>query len=82
MNLQKDRDGPWVPLNIKKIYKKIDCGDCMRPTPVRCLGNHETSDLPCHKANPYNCGRKCGKKLACTHHTCEIECHEVKKMLN
>ncbi len=33
--------------------------------------------MPCHRAQqPYNCGRKCGEPLACTHHTCELECHD------
>ncbi len=53
----------------------------MKPINVVCLGKHETSDLPCHRAVSYNCGRKCGKKLSCTHHTCELECHDVENKI-
>ena len=61
------------------VYKKLDCNDCVKPINVRCLGGHETSDLPCHAAQMYNCKRKCGQILPCTHHACEFECHDVKK---
>ncbi len=32
--------------------------------------------MPCYRSQPYNCGRKCGRKLKCTNHKCELECHK------
>ena len=47
-----------------------------------CL-NHsnllQMSELPCYCAKPFNCGRPCGVLLQCTRHTCELDCHVVKK---
>jgi NF-X1-type zinc finger protein NFXL1 len=73
----KDREGPWVKLNIKHEYVKQPCRDCQVLLKVTCLGKHETSDLPCYRAKPYPCGRECGRLLNCTHHTCKLECHEL-----
>ena len=73
----KDREGPWVKLNIKHEYVKQPCQDCQVLLKVTCLGKHETSDLPCYRAKPYSCGRACGRLLDCTHHTCKLECHEL-----
>lgn len=33
--------------------------------------------MPCHNSKPFNCGRKCGRHLKCTHHLCELECHAI-----
>ncbi len=74
----KDRDGPWVALKVKKEFKNLECPDCPVPCDVKCLGNHETSKLPCYRAESYNCGKKCGRLLECGHHRCQIECHKVR----
>lgn len=73
----KDREGPWVALKVKKVFKNLKCPDCLVPVPIKCLGIHETYNLPCYRAEPYNCGSKCGRLLECTHHRCQIECHLV-----
>lgn len=64
----KDRDGPWLALNVKKVLMNLKCEDCTEPIPMNCLGNHEISKVPCYRAKPYNCGRKCGQSLKCTNH--------------
>ncbi|RNA28661.1 NF-X1-type zinc finger NFXL1 [Brachionus plicatilis] len=73
----KDREGPWIPLKIRKEILNIECKPCVYPVPVECFGAHEISDLPCHSAKPFNCGRKCGRMLSCTRHKCEYECHLI-----
>lgn len=75
----KIREGPWVPMTVRKDYLKKECGDCLHPMPVECLGGHEISDLPCYAARPFNCGRKCARQLECGHHTCELDCHQLPK---
>lgn len=37
----------------------------------------KTSDVPCYRAGPFSCGRKCGRELKCTHHTCQLDCHYI-----
>ncbi len=74
----------WCEANTDKLGNGLysivnDVVYCMRPTQVDCLGKHETSELPCHKATTYSCNRKCANTLDCTHHTCELECHEIIK---
>ncbi|KAK3884596.1 hypothetical protein Pcinc_011152 [Petrolisthes cinctipes] len=75
---QKKRAGPWEPIVAPHVeIKKLPCPPCQVPVPTTCLGEHETPDLPCSEARIYSCGRKCGRRLACTHHTCQRECHKV-----
>ncbi len=76
---EKIRDGPWVPIKKVKKLVNMECPPCSQPMQVDCLGKHEVSELPCHKAIEYNCGRKCGNMLKCTHHKCEFECHAIVK---
>jgi hypothetical protein len=45
---------------------------------MECYGKHEVGKVPCFRALPYNCGRKCGNDLECSHHKCELECHDTK----
>lgn len=34
--------------------------------------------MPCHRAAvPFSCGRKCGRDLKCTRHTCQLDCHYI-----
>ncbi|CAF0705787.1 unnamed protein product [Brachionus calyciflorus] len=73
----KDREGPWVPLKIKKEVLNVKCKPCVYPIPIECLGGHEISDLPCHTAKSFNCGRNCGRPLKCTRHHCELDCHSI-----
>lgn len=70
--------GPWeLPYQSEIITKCLPCPPCKFPVPVQCLGKHETADLPCYEARPYNCGRSCGRKLNCGNHTCTLQCHTV-----
>ena len=78
----KEREGPWVAIKVKKELQNKQCPDCMVPMSVRCLGDHELGKLPCYRAEPYNCGSKCGQLLACGQHTCQFECHLVEKENN
>ncbi|BFZ15022.1 hypothetical protein BsWGS_18061 [Bradybaena similaris] len=74
--------GPWEqrPARIEKRSKP--CPPCQVPIPMRCLGGHETSEIPCFRVKPYACGRKCGRRLACGNHTCELQCHTVTDALD
>lgn len=72
------RIGPWEPVAAPRIeIQKKPCPPCMVPVPTTCRGKHETPQWPCSDLRPYSCGRKCGRSLACTNHTCELECHVV-----
>lgn len=70
--------GPWE--NRGPVYetRRLACPPCRHPVPTACLGQHETVDMACHEAKPMSCGRKCGRLLSCTNHTCERECHRVR----
>lgn len=57
--------------------KALPCGECQEPVSVSCLGQHEVTNVPCHRARPYPCGRKCGRKLLCRNHNCGHPCHQV-----
>lgn len=72
------RAGPWVPppMPYTEIQNK-PCPPCMVPVPLICLGLHETLNFPCSEVRPWSCGRKCGRLLACSNHTCLQECHAV-----
>lgn len=75
---KKKRAGPWEPIVAPHIeIQKLPCPPCQVPVPTTCLGRHETPDWPCSDVRPYSCGRKCGRTLACTNHTCLKECHTV-----
>lgn len=74
----KKRAGPWEPVTAPRIeIQKKPCPPCQVPVPTVCYGQHETPNWPCSDIRPYCCGRKCGRKLACTNHTCEQDCHTV-----
>lgn len=60
----------------------LPCGDCQEPVSISCLGNHEVSNIPCHRALPYACGRPCGRHLPCGNHSCSFLCHNVIKASN
>ncbi len=64
------------------MVKKLPCSPCPIPVPVPCLGQHEIADFPCHNSKPTSCGRNCGRKLACTNHTCERDCHRVRQAVD
>lgn len=70
--------GPWEERGPSFVLKKLPCPPCCFPVPVACLGKHEVANWPCHEAKPASCGRLCGRKLPCTNHTCERECHKVR----
>ncbi|KAG0725125.1 NF-X1-type zinc finger protein NFXL1 [Chionoecetes opilio] len=75
---KKKRAGPWEPVAVPRIeIQKQPCPPCQVPVPTICFGRHETPDWPCSDVRPYSCGRKCGRALACTNHTCRRECHTV-----
>ncbi|KAJ8949734.1 hypothetical protein NQ318_005055 [Aromia moschata] len=44
---------------------------------IYVLGEHETSNWPCHLALQSSCHRPCGRLLECGNHTCTIPCHVV-----
>ncbi|KAK6628816.1 hypothetical protein RUM43_002632 [Polyplax serrata] len=69
--------GPWEVTKPKMKRCNLPCPDCEVPVPITCLGGHETSDWPCHKAQPSSCHRPCGRLLRCGNHTCEKPCHVV-----
>ncbi|KAK8747304.1 hypothetical protein OTU49_016736 [Cherax quadricarinatus] len=74
----KKRAGPWEPVVAPHIeIQKKPCPPCKMPVPTTCFGQHENPNWPCSDLRPYSCGRKCGRLLACTNHTCERECHIV-----
>nr|XP_045609322.1 NF-X1-type zinc finger protein NFXL1-like [Procambarus clarkii] len=74
----KKRAGPWEPVVAPHIeIQKKPCPSCQVPVPTRCFGQHENPNWPCSDLRPYSCGRKCGRVLDCTNHTCKRECHEV-----
>ena len=76
---QKGRPaGPWEDTGPVYQTKKLPCPPCTAPVPIACLGNHEIANWPCHEAKPSSCGRKCGRQLPCTNHTCQRECHRVR----
>lgn len=58
------------------IIKK-PCPPCIEPMKLECLGKHEINEFTCSQLGPYSCKRPCGKQLACTNHTCTLDCHEV-----
>ncbi|KAK3100083.1 hypothetical protein FSP39_014538 [Pinctada imbricata] len=70
--------GPWEgkPVIRQEVIKK-PCPPCMVPMATQCLGLHEVLKIPCSELRPLSCGRKCGRTLACTNHTCTKECHVV-----
>jgi len=69
--------GPWEEKNIYEV-RKLACPPCNSPVPIPCLGQHEIADFPCHEAKPASCGRRCGRNLPCTNHTCQRDCHRVR----
>lgn len=70
------RAGPWEQIpEVQTVIENRSCPPCMVPIPVTCLGGHETCDMPCHIAESKSCGRRCGKKLKCSNHECQKECH-------
>lgn len=68
---------PWEQSAPLLEKRSLPCPNCEVPVQVRCLGDHETADWPCHIAKPSSCGRPCGRLLTCTNHTCMIPCHAV-----
>ncbi|KAK7066648.1 NF-X1-type zinc finger protein nfxl1 [Halocaridina rubra] len=73
----------WEPIIPPRIeIKKKPCPPCTIPVPTTCFGNHETVNWPCHDVRPHSCGRKCGRRLACSNHTCNLECHAVNEARN
>ncbi len=74
--------GPWEERGDEYVVKKLPCSPCPIPVPVPCLGQHEIADFPCHNSKPTSCGRNCGRKLACTNHTCERDCHRVRQAVD
>ncbi|KAG7160847.1 NF-X1-type zinc finger protein NFXL1-like [Homarus americanus] len=74
----KKRAGPWEPVAAPHIeIQKKPCPPCQVPVPTTCFGQHENPNWPCGDLRPYSCGRKCGRSLDCTNHTCDLECHMV-----
>ncbi|XP_063701227.1 NF-X1-type zinc finger protein NFXL1-like [Culicoides brevitarsis] len=59
-------------------FKKLDHPKCQAKVPVGCIGGHETALWPCWNSKPTSCGRPCGRKLSCSNHKCDKECHSVK----
>lgn len=74
----KKRAGPWEPVIAPRIeIQKKPCPPCKVPVPTTCFGKHETVNWPCCDIRPHSCGRKCGRSLTCSNHTCAQECHVV-----
>ena len=69
--------GPWEQAQTIET-RTLDCPDCPQVVPVQCLGQHDTSNLPCHAAKVTSCGRPCGRPLPCGNHVCQRKCHKVK----
>ncbi|XP_077984309.1 NF-X1-type zinc finger protein NFXL1-like [Glandiceps talaboti] len=75
---QQARSGPWEPKAQATIQMMaFDCKPCRHPMQVWCKGNHQEFTIPCAEVRPLSCGRVCGRKLACTNHSCQLECHVV-----
>ncbi|GLI68797.1 hypothetical protein VaNZ11_013294, partial [Volvox africanus] len=51
-----------------------DCAKCRVMGDFRCRCTAETRRLQCGDRD-YQCGRVCGKSLACSNHKCETVCH-------
>lgn len=69
---------PWEVASEWTEFKKLDHPPCEFKVPVTCIGGHETSLWPCYNSQPTSCGRPCNRKLRCTNHTCDLQCHAVK----
>ncbi|XP_052277513.1 NF-X1-type zinc finger protein NFXL1-like [Dreissena polymorpha] len=74
----RPRAGPWegAPQMIEKVVDK-PCPPCMVPMTMMCYGKHETGTFACSVVQPYQCGRRCGRQLACGNHKCSLMCHTV-----
>ncbi|XP_070554401.1 NF-X1-type zinc finger protein NFXL1-like [Ptychodera flava] len=75
---QGARSGPWEPkaqITLKVV--ELPCQPCRHPLLLWCRGKHQEFSVPCSEARSFPCGRVCGRKLKCTNHTCQLECHEV-----
>ncbi|XP_056634026.1 NF-X1-type zinc finger protein NFXL1 [Diorhabda sublineata] len=68
---------PWEQVKPQVVRKQLPCPDCVVKVPVTCLGEHETTDWPCHLAKPSSCHRPCGRILDCSNHICNLQCHIV-----
>uniref|UniRef100_A0A5S6QFC7 NF-X1-type domain-containing protein n=1 Tax=Trichuris muris TaxID=70415 RepID=A0A5S6QFC7_TRIMR len=74
----------WPPSKQKLLSSRdpksvsLECPPCYTMVTVSCLGEHEKTEMPCHLALPYECGRTCGRMLACGNHFCQKPCHDVK----
>ncbi|KAJ3662166.1 hypothetical protein Zmor_006522 [Zophobas morio] len=68
---------PWEQTEPQIERKSLPCPACEEPVTVTCLGGHETSDWPCHRAVPSSCHRPCGRSLKCENHICTFSCHVV-----
>ncbi|ROL46143.1 NF-X1-type zinc finger protein NFXL1 [Anabarilius grahami] len=61
--------GPWEqPSTPAFVRTALPCPSCLVPIPT---------PVPCHARGPFSCGRPCGRTLACSNHTCSLECHHV-----
>lgn len=70
--------GPWEQPSVPAfVQTAVPCPPCLVPIPTACLGEHEMSQMPCHKRGPFSCGRPCGRTLTCGNHSCTLECHRV-----
>lgn len=75
---QVQKAGPWEqPSEPAFVKKALPCSPCQVPIPTPCFGEHEVSPVPCHRRRRFSCGRRCGRALDCTNHTCSKECHLV-----
>ncbi|XP_055535843.1 NF-X1-type zinc finger protein NFXL1 [Wyeomyia smithii] len=72
--------GPWdVPMEIVEI-KQLPHPPCEVKVSVTCIGGHEAALWPCYNSKPTSCGRPCGRALRCGVHTCQLQCHAVKRI--
>ncbi len=51
-----------------------DCGPCQRTSMQLCLCKRNQKHILCAEPQ-WRCEEKCGKRLGCEHHLCDIACH-------
>ncbi|CDW55305.1 NF X1 type zinc finger protein NFXL1 [Trichuris trichiura] len=66
-----------LPSSRERKPLSMECPPCYTMVMVSCLGGHEKTEMPCHLALPYECGRTCGQTLACGNHVCQKLCHDI-----
>lgn len=61
---------------VRRALADVACEPCPVPVSRACVGKHASFTKMCSSNPVFSCAVLCGAALACTHHTCELGCHD------